>query len=390
LHDTTQPDPAFRPHRPGRIALLVLLMGVTTLWASAAQAQTAGTRPPDTRPETCAPISFEQATVDPLATTGTSTRYRLTVSGTQPYLHMTVKLVQRVYIQQPDFWGIEVTGCRSGDVGLPATAPYTATLDFTGPLGKQGIEVIGTNRSQRFVLNRTAPASVLAGTSWVLIPGSLGVPVPAGRQITANFSDTRVSGSSSCNLYDGEYRAAGFRFQVSAVITTKIACQPDTAAAESAYLKKLGASTAFVVTRGQLILFGQAGTLRFRSAKPPAPATPAFVGSWRVTGYFGGTPGAIVPVIDGTVITLAFTADGSVSGRACNSYNAAWKADGASIGIGAVSSTKMFCTDPGVMPQEGQYFAALQSAASWTVDGGRLTLADAQGRAVVTAVAAVR
>jgi heat shock protein HslJ len=42
------------------------------------------------------------------------------------------------------------------------------------------------------------------------------------------------------------------------------------------------------------------------------------------------------------------------------------------------------------MSQESQYFAALRSAASWTVDAGQLTLSDAQGRKVVTAVAAVR
>jgi heat shock protein HslJ len=381
-----------RPRARG-LLVLAILAGLVPLWSSAAGAQQPATTLP-APPETCSLLDFNEAAVTPLATTGTSTRYRLTVSGEQPWASMTVKLVQRVYIQQPDFWGIEVTGCRSGDVGLPMTAPYKVSLDFTGPLGKQGIEVIGATRSQQFVLSgRPAPpgpSAPLANTRWVLDPSSLGVPLPAGRSITANFSDTRVSGSASCNLYNADYKASGRRIRFGPIATTRIACTPDTAASEGAYLKKLAAATSFTVTRGQLLLFGQAGTLRFRSAPVAPPVTPAFVGTWRVTGYLGGTPGAIVPVIAGTVITLTFNADGNVSGRACNSYGGPWKADGTSLSIGQLISTEMFCTEPGVMPQESQYLTALASTSSWTLDGGQLTLADAQGRAVVTAVAAIR
>jgi heat shock protein HslJ len=379
-----------RPRRTGWV-LVALIIGVIPLWSVGASAQEKPT--PSTPPaETCDLIDFEKAAVEPIATTGTSTRYRLTVSGTQPYLQMTVRLDPLIYVQQPDYWGIQVTGCRPGEVGLPVAVPYTVTYDFTGPLGKRGIEVIGSVRTQKFDLaGRPAPANRLAGTSWVLDPASLGVPVPAGRTVTANFSDTRVSGATSCNLYAGDYKVSANRIRISAIITTRIACTPETAAAESAYLKKLNAATSFVVSRNQLLLVGQAGTLRFRSAKPEPPAAPGFVGTWRVTGYFGGTPGAIVPVIPGSVIMLTFNADGTVTGKACNSYSASWKGDGTSIGVSEIVSTKMFCAEPaGVMAQESQYFAALQNAGTWKVDGGQLTLTDGQGRAVVTAVAAIR
>jgi heat shock protein HslJ len=377
-------------------AALVLAAGIIPLLSGAAHAQLPpSTTPPPPPTETCDVIDFDTATVEPLFTTGgTPDQYRLTVSGNQPYFQMTVKLVPLIYVQQPDYWGIEVIGCRPGAIGLPVAVPYTVTHDFTGPLGKVGIEVIGSSKTQKFDLVKETPApprSRLAGTSWVLDPASLGVPAPRGRTVTANFSDTRVTGSTSCNLYAGDYKTSGNRIRIGAIITTRIACTPETAAAESAYLKKLNAATVFFASRQQLLLSGPAGALRFRSAKPEPPARPSFVGTWRVTGYFGGTPGAIVPVIPNTVIMVTFNADGSLGGQACNSYGSSWTADGSSIKIAPVFATKMFCTEPpGVMPQESQYFAALQSAASWSVDAGQLVLADAQGRTVVTAVAAIR
>ena len=43
----------------------------------------------------------------------------LIVSGTKPYINMKVELAPRVYVKQPDYWGIEVVGSLPG-VGLPA------------------------------------------------------------------------------------------------------------------------------------------------------------------------------------------------------------------------------------------------------------------------------
>ena len=61
---------------------------------------------------------------------------------------MEVRLVPLVYIQRPDYWGIEVIGCQSG-IGLPMEAPYAVTLDITHVLGKKGIEVIGATRTEK-------------------------------------------------------------------------------------------------------------------------------------------------------------------------------------------------------------------------------------------------
>lgn len=74
--------------------------------------------------------------------------YFLIVSGTKPYLNMTVELSPLVYIRRPEYWGIEVVGSLPG-IGLPATAPYTVSIPLDGILGTKGIEVIGANKREK-------------------------------------------------------------------------------------------------------------------------------------------------------------------------------------------------------------------------------------------------
>ena len=74
--------------------------------------------------------------------------YILVVSGTKPYLNMTVELSPLVYVRRPEYWGIEVVGSLPG-IGLPTTAPYTVALPLDGVLGTKGIEVIGASRKKK-------------------------------------------------------------------------------------------------------------------------------------------------------------------------------------------------------------------------------------------------
>ena len=84
-------------------------------------------------------IAFDTAEVVPGIISNT---YFLVVRGTKPWLTMDVRLVPRIYIVEPDYWGIEVVGCQIG-IGLPTEAPYTAVLDISHVRGKNGVDVIG-------------------------------------------------------------------------------------------------------------------------------------------------------------------------------------------------------------------------------------------------------
>lgn len=97
-------------------------------------------------PQSCRVIDFEFAQVFTLPIV--PPRHVLVVRGEKPYFNMQVNLIPLVYIQQPEYWSIEVVG-RLPEVGLPAVAPYVVELDLDGTIGTSGIEVIGANRSKK-------------------------------------------------------------------------------------------------------------------------------------------------------------------------------------------------------------------------------------------------
>ena len=81
-------------------------------------------------------------------------------------------------------------------------------------------------------------------------------------------------------------------------------------------------------------------------------------------------------MITDTTLLADFGKDGTLSGKAgCNTYSGGYKTNGNQITIGPLVSTMMACDQPaGVMEQEAQYLAALQSAATYQIEGNVLEL----------------
>lgn len=121
--------------------------------------------------------------------------------------------------------------------------------------------------------------------------------------------------------------------------------------------------------------------------QPPTLTTapPSLVGtSWTVISYNNGK-GGVTTVLGGTTLTAAFGADGTVSGSSgCNTYSGPYSTQGTSIHIGLLVTTQMTCADPpGVMDQETQYLAAMQSAATYQTSGSQLKLFSGGGAIAV-------
>jgi heat shock protein HslJ len=114
---------------------------------------------------------------------------------------------------------------------------------------------------------------------------------------------------------------------------------------------------------------------------PPAPPTPTPVAdplagtSWNIVNFNNGR-GGVTTLLADTHANANFDRDGRVSGSAgCNNFNASYQVNGNNITISPPGGSSMFCPDPeGVMNQEAEILAALQSASTFTISGNRLEM----------------
>ncbi len=221
----------------------------------------------------------------------------------------------------------------------------------------------------------------LTGQVWVLSELG-GKSLEASTGISALFtSGGKVSGSSGCNRYSGSYTVSGTSITFSQLASTMMMCDSPVMAQETAYLKALGEAKTFTVKGNQLSLFDSGGsTLAVYNAQSQDLAGT----SWDVLSYNNGKQ-AITSVMIGTSLTADFDSDGTLSGNSgCNSYSGAYNLNGSQITIGPLAATKKFCGDPaGLMDQESQYLAALQTAATYQVEGTTLSLRTQSGALVV-------
>lgn len=114
---------------------------------------------------------------------------------------------------------------------------------------------------------------------------------------------------------------------------------------------------------------------------------PTLEGTWNLDSYVNSA-GTLVDVLPNTQVTLTFQG-GSVGGSAgCNSYGGTCTLSGSALTVGPLAVTEMYCTDPGVMEQEGDYLAALNSVVRYRIEGRTLVLINADGREVLIFTAA--
>jgi heat shock protein HslJ len=222
----------------------------------------------------------------------------------------------------------------------------------------------------------------LIGKVWSLSELA-GKSLVTGSGITAQFSsDGKVSGSAGCNRYSGSYTVSGNTITFPAPLaSTMMMCDTAVMDQETAYLNALSQAQTYSVKTDQLTFFDSAGsTLGVYNAQSQELSG----SSWEVISYNNGKQ-AVTSVMIGTSLTASFGTDGKVSGNSgCNSYSGTYKLNANEVAIGPLASTKKFCGDPsGVMDQESQYLAALQSAASYQVEGNVLELRTQDGALAV-------
>ena len=99
--------------------------------------------------ESCRRIGFDKAYVKHVGPARIPTLF---VEGEAPCFNMEVRLWPLIYIDCPEYWGIEVVGCLPGGICLTAIKPYHVSIPLAGIIGSRGIEVLGAHQSEKIDL----------------------------------------------------------------------------------------------------------------------------------------------------------------------------------------------------------------------------------------------
>jgi heat shock protein HslJ len=189
-----------------------------------------------------------------------------------------------------------------------------------------------------------------------------------------------LSGSAGCNNYSAAYEVNGGEMTIGPAASTMMACQspPGIMEQEGLYLEALGLVAGYRIQGSKLELTNAEGKTKitYTEVEPTS-----LVGTTWVATHYNNGKGGVTTLLAGTEITAVFGEDGTVAGSAsCNNYSAGYEVSGDSISIGPAATTRMMCSEPeGIMEQENAYLAALQSAATYRIEGERLEMWDSGG-----------
>jgi heat shock protein HslJ len=230
-------------------------------------------------------------------------------------------------------------------------------------------------------------SDMLTANLWALTELDGQPPLPE-TFISAEFSeDGRVGGSAGCNNYSTSYTVDGdsISFGDPVAMTMKL-CPDPFMVQENAYLQALSEAASYEISDDTLELSDVDGDVL---AVYAAQSQELAGSSWDVISYNNGR-GGVVSLIIGTEITANFGEDDQLTGNAgCNDYTGSYEADGDNISIGPAAVTRKFCADPeGVMEQESEYLAALETAATYKIEGNTMNMRTSEGSTVANFIRA--
>jgi len=189
----------------------------------------------------------------------------------------------------------------------------------------------------------------------------------------AEFENGEVSGTSGCNRFFGAYEVDGNSISIGPLGSTLMACPPPLMDQEFGFLTAVQSAATYKISGDTLTMSNAEGEVVVTFVElEPLSLTGI---DWIANGVNNGRGGVQSIVIDNE-ITAVFGEDGSLSGSAgCNNYSGTYDIDGENMSIGPLAATEKFCEQPeGTMDQESEYLAALQTVATWSIDGDVLDL----------------
>jgi heat shock protein HslJ len=231
----------------------------------------------------------------------------------------------------------------------------------------------------------SAKPLTLEGPTWQLDApdGNFGgIATDPAKPVTVRFEAGRLSGFSGCNRFMGGYNLSTGKVQIGMLAGSMMACPEPQMALENAVRAALSGTLAYAIKAEQLSLSPATGAALTFTAQPAATLEGVH---WDVTGFNNGRQ-AVVSALLGTHLSMVFE-QGQVRGSSgCNTYQASFTVVENRLSIGPVLSTRMVCAADGVMQQEAEFLAALESVKLWEIRDGLLDAHRADGERVFNAV----
>jgi heat shock protein HslJ len=193
------------------------------------------------------------------------------------------------------------------------------------------------------------------------------------------FAEGRLSGNVGCNSFSGGYTLEGDRLTIDPrMAMTMMACEESLMALEQTITAHLAAVAGFRQTGTRLELLDADGAVLI--LLETLAETPLVGVTWRLDTYNNGKQ-ALVSTVKGTEITLALTAEGTLSGSdGCNRYMSGYTLNEGRLMIGPIATTRMACRGPqAVAEQAAAYAAALGMVRGYRIEGEQLWLTTEDG-----------
>jgi len=236
------------------------------------------------------------------------------------------------------------------------------------------------------VLVSRPTATSLRGTRWVvtgfLLDGA-GGRLPAGIHLSLDFDDTGgIGGTAGCNSYFGAAALTAGGIAVTGIGSTEMACEPEVMEREMRFLTALGRVTGLALEGEGLRLTAGDGSASIDLVPlVPEPDRPLAGTTWLLTTLIDGD--AASSIIAGTEPTLVVDdLEERISGSTgCNRFFGSATFAVETVTVGLLRTTKMAC-DAATTEQESFVLAVLGAAATWEIEGARLRITAADGRAL--------
>lgn len=195
--------------------------------------------------------------------------------------------------------------------------------------------------------------------------------------MTAKFADGRITGTTGINEFSGTYKLEGKNaISVTVDPTTKNTASEEAQILENQFLDALRSAKSVAVDGASLTLRSSTGlvVLAFEADLP----TPLVGTTWRMLNYSDGKGGMAAPA-DSSAVTVVFQGDGTVAGSAgLAAYHAKYAVSGSSLKFTS-PLTQQEQGAPNLAVQDSAFLTALQRAATFSIEGKRLTLHDSAG-----------